>query len=723
MIRHNLILLSFCLFISASLTAQKKVDFRNFYDGTFRAENVQSFNWMNDGQFYSELTGNKIIKTSILDSDKQSVLFDGGQNNISIDDYSFSANEKKILILTQRKGIYRRSFTAEYYIYDIADKTLSRLSEGGPQSYATFSPDGKKVAFVRDNNLFVTTLVSMSETQITTDGETNKIINGSSDWVYEEEFSITKAFAWSPDSKKIAFIRFDESGVREYNMQLWNDGALYPVDYRYKYPKAGEDNSVVEVHIRNLDTNAQVKADIGNETDIYIPRLMWTKNANLLSIQRLNRLQNRLDILHTDATTGATQLIYSDKSRTYVDITFTDDLLYLDNGQQFLFSSEADGYKHFYLHRMDGQLINQVTSGKWEAEQFVALDQSSKKPVLYYLSTEVSPMERHLYSIRLDGKGKQRLSMQDGWNSVDIGDDAKYYVLKNTSANRPLQVSLFQTKGNKLIKVLKENQKLAKIAEEYNLSEKQFFQFETVDQLKLNGYFLYPDNFDSTRTYPVMLYQYSGPGSQNVKNEWGGSHYYWHQMLTQDGYIVAVVDTRGTGGRGAEFKKMTYQQLGKLEAEDHIEAARFFGGLPFVDKSRIGIWGWSYGGYMSSLVMMKGADYFKAGIAVAPVTTWRFYDTIYTERYLRRPQDNESGYDDNSPNSHVDKLKGNFLLVHGTGDDNVHFQNAVTLQDKLIAAGKEFDSFYFPDRAHGIGGLQTRLYLYRMMHDYVKENL
>ncbi len=721
MIKYISILL---ILVSSSLViAQKKIKVENFYDGTFSAERVRSFNWMKDGQFYSELKSNKITRSNITDASKVTTLFDGSKNNVNIQDYSFSADEKKILIVTNRESIYRRSFTAEYYVYDVVNDKLTKLSNGGPQSYATFSPDGKKVAFVRKNNLFVTALVNMSESQLTDDGEFNKIINGSTDWVYEEEFSITKAFFWSPDSKKIAFIKFDESSVKEYNMQLWRDGTLYPEDYVYKYPKAGEDNSVVEVYVQNLEDGRRKKIDIGSEKDIYIPRITWTKNPNLLSVQRLNRLQNRLDILHADTRNGSSSVVYSDKSSTYVDITFTDDLMYLENGKQFLFSSERDGYKHFYLHGMDGQLIRQVTKGNWEAESFVALDQNSKKPVLYYLSTEDSPLERHLYQVRLDGKQKLKLSKDDGVNRVDMSADAKYYVINNSSAVRPLKVSLYQNKGNKLIKDLKTNTRLAKTAKEYKLAEKQFFQFKTVDQSTLNGFFLYPNNFDSAKRYPVLLYQYSGPGTQDAMNTWGGSHYYFHQMLTQNDYIVAVVDTRGGGGRGAAFKKMTYKQLGKLEAEDHIEAAKFFGKQSFIDKDRIGIWGWSFGGYMSSLVMMKGAAYFKAGIAVAPVTTWRFYDTIYTERYLQKPQDNPSGYDDNSPNSHAEKLKGNFLLIHGTGDDNVHFQNSVTLQNKLISAGKDFNSFYYPDKAHGIGGISTRHHLYKMMQRFVLENL
>lgn len=711
------------MLISALSWAQKEIQVENFYDGTFSQERVRSLNWMNDGLYYSELSGNNVIKNRVTDASTVATLVNGDSLGINIDDYTFSSDESKVLLMTERESIYRRSFTAEYYMYDMKNKVFSKLSENGPQSYATFSPDGKQVAFTRDNNIFTVRLDNMNEEQITKDGKFNSIINGSSDWVYEEEFSITKAFFWSPDSKKIAYIKFDESAVREYNMQTWNDGALYPEDYKFKYPKAGESNSIVNVYFHDIKENKKTKVDLGKETDIYVPRIQWTKNPNTLSIIKLNRLQNRLDIIHADARNGSTDLVYTDKSKTYIDITYTDDLTYLNNGTQFIYSSEKDGYKHFYLHSMDGQLVNQITKGKWDAVSMVALDQSKKTPVLYYISTEDSPMERHLYRVSGNGKGKVKMSLEPGWNSADMSNDAKYYVLSNSSATSPLKVSLFQNKGNKLVKVLKDNSALKERVKDFQLADKKFFSFETVDQWELNGYFLLPNEFDSTKTYPVFLYQYSGPGSQNVTNSWAGRHYYYHQMLTQKGYIVAVVDNRGTGGRGTEFKNMTYKQLGKLETEDHIEAAKFFQTLPFVDDDRIGIWGWSYGGYMSSLVMMKGAKYFKAGVAVAPVTTWRYYDTIYTERYLQRPQDNPEGYDDNSPNTHVDKLEGKLLLIHGTGDDNVHFQNAVALQNELIKNGKQFQSFYYPDKAHSIGGLATRHHLYKMMANFVLENL
>ncbi|WP_421874219.1 S9 family peptidase [Marinoscillum sp.] len=711
-----------CLLLAALFiaSAQKQISVDNITDRTFSQQSVRSVNWMNDGQFYSALSQNKVQKYDVTTGEVVEVIVDGEKLDIAINDYRFSADESQVLLLTERKSIYRRSFTAVYYVYDRTSSRSQKLSDG-VQSYATFSPDGSKIAFTRDNNLFYKDLASGREVAITTDGEFNKIINGSSDWVYEEELYITKAFEWSVDSKKIVYYRFDESNVKEYNMPLWNDAALYPEDYVYKYPKAGEDNSVIELFVYHLDDAKNVPVNIGEETDIYIPRVYWTEDANLISVQRLNRLQNKLDILHVNASTGDSKVVLTDQSETYIDFTFCDDLTYLENGKQFLFSSEKSGYKHFYLYNMDGSLVRQVTSGEFEAVSLVGLDQSPKTPVLYYTSTEVSALERHFYSIDLKGKNKKKLSAAAGTSYINMSNDCSYYMNYHSAADQPLSVSLYKTAGNQLIKVLEDNADLAKVTEDYGLSDKEFFTFKTENGTSLNGFYLKPKDFSAGKEYPVLLYQYSGPGSQNVSNSWSGSHFIFHQYLVQQGYIVAVVDTRGTGYRGEAFKKTTYKQLGKYETEDLIATGKFLASQPFIDAKRVGVWGWSYGGYMSSLAILKGSDVFSTAIAVAPVTTWRFYDTIYTERYLQRPQDNASGYDDNSPIFFADQLKGKFLLVHGTGDDNVHFQNAIALQNELIKADKQFESFYYPDKAHSLSG--RRGHLYQMMADFLLENL
>lgn len=719
--RSTLIL--FFTFVSLLANAQKQIAIEDIYNGTFAQENLGSLNWMNDGRFYTALIANQVVKFDVTTGKEVAVLADGNTLNISINDYYFSDDETKIIFLTNKKGIYRRSYTGEYYIYTFANKELKKVSENGRQSYVTFSPDNTKVAFVRDNNLFYVDLKTKKEYAVTKDGVAGKIINGSSDWVYEEELKLTKAFEWSPDGKKIAFLRFDESEVKEYNLQYWDDGAKYPRDYRYKYPKTGEKNSVVTVHIFDVGTSKALKVDLGNDTDVYIPKFQWTKNPNLLSIMQLTRLQDKLNVYHADATTGKALLIFYEKAKKYLDAYESHDLIYLNNKTQFIFSSpERDGFNHFYLHNMDGQHIGSITKGTWEVDEFIGLDQSKKTPVLYYTSTEDSPLERHVYKVDINGKGKTKLSVSAGTNSMDISKDFKYYILFNDSSTKPRSIALMSSKGNKLIDTLVNNADQIETAEAFGIRPKEFFTFETVDRTQLNGYFLKPAKFDSTKQYPVLIFQYSGPGSQNVLNTWSGSNYYWHQMLVQKGYVIAVIDPRGTGGRGDAFKKQTFRQMGNLETIDLIEGAKYLGSLPFFDKDRIGIWGWSYGGYASSVAMMRGAGVFKACISVAPFS-WEHYDTVYSERYMQRPKDNPNGYADNSLLKHAHKLQGNYLLVHGTGDDNVHYQVSLNLVNKLVEEGKQFQTFYYPDKAHGIGGLKTRIHLFTMMTEFLEKNL
>jgi dipeptidyl-peptidase-4 len=711
------------MYNSLSVVAQKKnVSLDEVWTKfAFSQKQVRSINWMKDGSFYSALENGRIVKHQVTDGAAVETLFDEGVSvenlgqKITIADYTLSSNEQKILIETDPEQIYRRSSRAENFVYDIKTKKLTKLSAGGKQSFATFSPDGTKIAFVRQNNLFMVDLNTMSERQITTDGKWNNIINGMCDWVYEEEFSFAKAFFWSPDSRKIAFYTFDESKVPEYNMQMW--GKLYPTDYRYKYPKAGEPNSTVSISVYNLVDTKTVKMDLGKETDLYIPRIRWTINTNVLSISRLNRYQNKMELIHADAFTGKTTTILIEESRTYVDVeNFGDDLTYLADGKSFIMSSEKDGYKHLYQYDMSGREVRQITTGKWEVDNFYGIDESSN--TLYFTSTEIASIERHLYSISLDGKVKKKLSIDRGVNSANFSPDFKYFILNNSASNSPLKVSLYRSSNAQLVKVLEDNADLRARLTGYAISPKEFTVIKTADGVELNSWIIKPANFDPNKKYPLLMFVYGGPGSQQVLNQYDGANFYWYQILAQKGYIVACVDNRGTGGRGSEFKKCTYLNLGKLEVRDQIESAKYFGKLPFIDATRIGIQGWSYGGFMASNCLFQGADVFKAAIAVAPVTNWRYYDTVYTERFLRTPQENPSGYDDNSPVTHAKNLKGNFLLVHGTGDDNVHFQNAVALEDALIKNNKQFQSFYYPNKNHGIAGGNTRLHLYTMMTNF-----
>ena len=716
-------LLSLCILTITAVVAQNRISVEDFSTrSTFAEKKITGINWMNDGKYYTALADNKVIKYDITTGQAVHTLVDGSalKPRILIEDYSFSADERKLLLQTEKRSIYRRSFIARYFVYDLEARTLLPLSSTGRESYATFSPDGSTVAFVRDNNLFYVTLQGMAEQRVTDDGQFNSIINGTTDWVYEEEFSFVTGFEWSPDGKKLAYFRFDETDVKEYNLQYWS-GLLYPYDYRYKYPKAGEKNSTVSIWIYDLIAKKKVKADTGNETDMYIPRIKWTSDVGTLSIRTLNRLQNHLQLLHTNAATGVSTVVLDEKTDTYFDIEILDDLTYLNDGKQFIYTSEAEGFKHLYLYSMDGKLVRRLTSGNFDVDEFVGYDERNK--VCYYTSTEVSPLERHFYSLSFDGKRKVRLSADPGTHVINMSPDFQFYIDHHSSAEHPAVVTLYRARRNAVVKVLERNETLLKTLQDYGIVEKDFFTLKNGDGTRLNGFMLKPQDFDSTRTYPAMLFQYSGPGSQEVQNAWGADHFYFHQMLVQKGYIVVFVDPRGTGGRGAAFKKITYKELGKYELEDHLAAAKYLAGLKYIDADRLGIWGWSYGGYMSSLAMTKGAGVFKMGIAVSPVTNWRFYDTIYTERYLQTPQLNANGYDTNSPLTYASKLQGPFLLIHGTGDDNVHVQNSIVFQDALINAGVQFESFFYPDKHHALEGTQTRHHLYTMMLEFIGKNL
>lgn len=710
------------LFISQVIIAQNQmIQLEDIWASrTFSPEWVWGINSMNDGIHYSSLNYDKnsvyVTEYSYETGDSVSTIVHSKElDGISFEDYSFSSNEEKILLPTETESIYRHSTRSTYYIYDRTTKETSLLSEG-KQRLAQFSPDASKVAFVRDNNIFIKDLSNNKESQITSDGEFNKIINGATDWVYEEEFAFDNGMYWNANGTKLAFYRFNEEEVPEFSMDMFS--GLYPDQYRFKYPKAGEANSRVQIFIYDFNTKTTVEADIQTTDEFYIPRIKWTKDENTLSVQRMNRHQNKLDFLLVDANDGSADKIFTEKDNAYIDIT--DNLNFLNDKKHFIWTSEKSGYNHIYLYNLKGKQVRKITKGDYDVTDYYGVDENTN--TVYFASAERSALHRDVYAVNLNGKNKRILTNMVGTNKATFSTSFKYFINQFSDANSPYLFSLYDAKGNE-VRTLKDNARLKTALTNYALSQKEFFTFTNSEGTELNGWMMKPHNFDASKEYPVFMYLYGGPGSQQVTDSWGGSNFMWYQMLTQQGYIVACVDNRGTGARGAAFKKCTYQQLGKLETEDQIDANKYLASLPYIDGSRIGIFGWSYGGYMSSLCLLKGADHFKMAIAVAPVTNWRYYDSIYTERYMRTPQENASGYDDNSPINHVDKLKGKYLLVHGSADDNVHHQNTMEMTTALVNANKDFDMFIYPNKNHGIYGGYTRLHLFRKMTNFIKENL
>ena len=717
-------LFGLALLLCTAIIAREKITVEDIYSyNTFSMNSVYGINSMNDGEHYTSLnmSRNSIVKYSyetgnVVDTIFKAVDFEDSLIN-RIFDYNFNKDENKILFSVRHEPIYRRSFKAEYFIYDIEEKSLIRLSENGKQQLASFSPDGTKVAFVRDNNIFMKDITGNNEeVQLTHDGEWNKIINGAPDWVYEEEFSFYQAYQWSPDSEKIAFYKTDETHVNMFSMTIYGD--LYPEKYEYKYPKAGEENSKVSIHIININTQKTIDVNLGNMEDKYIPRILWTQDANVLSIIKLNRLQNKYELFLADANNGNSQIILTLEDEYYIKID--DNLSFINQNQNFLMTHEKSGFKHIYLYDINGNQVRQVTEGKWEVTELYGYNPDNN--FIYFQCAKSSPFNRDVYSIDINGENITKLSDKKGSNNFVFSTGFKYFINYYSDAKTPLFITLHNSE-RELIRELETNKSLVKkITEDYKFVEKDFFSFTTEDGVELNGWMIKPPDFKKRKEHPVFMYVYGGPGHQTVLNSWDRNMVWW-QLLVQQGYIVVSVDNRGTGARGKDFRQTTYGQLGKYETLDQIEAAKYLGSLKYVDKDRIGIFGWSYGGYLSALCMTIGAEYFKLGIAVAPVSNWRHYDTIYTERYNGLPQDNPEGYDDNSPINHVEKLKGKFLLAHGTGDDNVHVENTIDLANELIKANKQFDLMIYPNRNHSIFGENARLHLFNKMTEFVIMNL
>lgn len=720
------------LFISICLAgfSQKKIELQDVIGSrTFAQKTISGLRSMNDGLFYTtQEEGTKIVKYSYKTGEKVAVVIDIAKLEnpgfSRFTDYTFSSDETKILFTTKPQRIYRHSFTAEYFIWNQTTKEMTPLSAKGAQQLATFSPDGERVAFVRDNNIFIKSLKFGTENQVTFDGKKNEVINGAPDWVYEEEFSFSKAFEWSPDSRFLAFVRFDEKDVPMFNLPMYEGMSpkltqykLYPGNEEYKYPKAGEKNSVVSVKIYDLKSKTSVTSEIGNDTDQYVPRIKWTADGSDLAIMKVNRLQNQVDVVLANPFTGDTRAFYTEKNKRYIDENYYDKFIFLPDNKYIVLTSERSGYSQLYLYDRQGIEVKQLTSGKFDVTDFYGFD--DKKKIFYYQAAKESPLRREVYFVSLDGKKNGKLSTQDGTNRADFSTGFKYYINYFNSAATPNLVTLHDEKG-KLIRTLEDNHELKERLKEYQLSKKEFFTFKNPEGVDLNGWMLKPADFDPSKKYPVLMTQYSGPNSQQVLDTWQVG---WDDFLAQEGFIIACVDPRGTGARGEEFRKMTYMQLGKYESDDQVSAAKYLQTLPFVNKDRIAIWGWSYGGFMAALCMEKGADVFHAGISVAPVTNWRFYDSIYTERYMRTPQENPDGYDDNSPLSYAGKIKGNYLIIHGSADDNVHLQNTMEFTERMVQAGVQFDMAVYTNRNHGIYGGNTQMHLYTRMTNWLENKL
>lgn len=712
------------IFISPVEAQQKNITLEEIWGGSFRTEGMDDLFSLKNGREYAVLNFDYQTKKSTIDvysykdGTKQRTLINSanlpGINRILT--YSLSKDESKILFAADLQPIYRRSTLGTYYIYDLATKDFMLVATHKIQE-PTLSNDGSKVAYGYENDLYVKDLKSGTVKQITSDGKKNSIINGITDWVYEEEFAFVRAFDWSADGDKIAFIRFDETKVPEYTMDVYGN-SLYPFADTFKYPKAGENNSEVTLHIYDLQSGKTAQVDLSQYNHYYIPRLLWTKDNNILSVQLTNRHQNTVDLVFIDAKDNSSKLILQEKDKAYVDIT--DDLYFLSNNS-FFWTSEKDGWNHIYQYDKNGKLLSQVTKGPWEVTNFYGFDQNTGR--VYYQSTENGSINRDVYSILPSGKNKVRLSQQTGTNNAEFSADFSYFINSYSSTTTPYIYSLHEAKTGKLIRVIKNNENLKNRLSSYKISPKEFSTIH-VNGADLNMYMIRPLDFDANKKYPLFMYQYSGPGSQNVSNSWMGTNDYWHEMLVNSQDIIVVcVDGRGTGFKGRDFKKMTQKELGKYEVEDQVAAAKKLSELSYIDEGRTGIWGWSYGGFMASNCLFQAPGVFEMAIAVAPVTSWRFYDSIYTERFMQTPQENPSGYDENSPLSHVQNLQGNFLLIHGSADDNVHVQNSMQLIEALIQANKDFDWRIYPDKNHGIYGGNTRLHLYRLMTDYIKNNL
>lgn len=685
--------------------------------------NVSGFQWIPGAREFSFIKMNptekvpEIYSHNIMTGEAkvlvgaENLKLSGQEKPISLGTYKWSGDGSRLLLTGTLLARTLKTGGA-FFVYDMKEGKIIYTGESeDEQENIEFSPDGKKVSFVRGNNLYVCNIADGKTTQLTNDGS-DVIINGAFDWVYEEEFSIITAYQWSPDSKSIAFWRMDQSNVPKFAFQKYD--SLYLNFHEMRYPKPGAKNSLVQIGVVDIESKNTVWMDIGKETDIYIPRIKFTKDPGKLAIQRLDRLQQHLELLIADTKTGSAKVILQEQTTGWIDIN--NSLTFL-NDNSFIWESEKDNFSHYYLYAADGKLIKQITKGDFEDSELLGVDE--KTSTLYYVSNERGVIYSDIYCIKTDGTGKRLLTPEKGTHIVSFSPDFAFFTDRYSNATTPSVLSLYSADGAKLRDLTKVTNNFS---EKYDIGETSFLRFTTSGGVELQAMMIKPANFDPAKKYPVLFYNYSGPGSQTVKDLWDRQGL-WHQLLAQKGYIIFQMDNRGTAGRGRDFKHLLYKKLGTLEVEDLIDGAKYLATLPYVDKSRIGIWGWSYGGYMSALTLMKGAEYFKMAVAVAPVTDWLFYDNIYTERFMSLPELNPEGYKNASVLESTDLLKGKLLIVHGTGDDNVHFQNSVKLVEKLIAGNKQFRTMYYPEKEHSIYGGKTRQHLFTMLTEFILSEL
>lgn len=695
-----------------------------YYSNKLIGKTIQNIQWKPDGSgftFTKNNPGTTLLDIYLYDiaSGKKSILVKGtdlryADEQIKMSHYQWTDDGKFLLVEGPVKSIWRHSMQAPFYLYNVSTKQINALSNGDAHlRNVKLSPDGSKVGFVRNHNIYVADLKSGKENAITTDGSDN-ILNGEFDWVYEEEFGLADAWRWSPDGKKIAYWRLDQTREKIYH--LIDEMGEYNKVFDLKYPKVGEQNAIVKIGVADISTGKTTWMDIGKNDDIYIPRIFWTNSSNQLSIMRLNRLQNNLELLMSDTNSGKSTTVITDSNNTWVDVR--DDIQFLKKNDNIIWTSEQNGYNHIYLYNYEGKLLKQITSGNWEVSSVDGVDESAGW--VYLSGKKDSPIQENLYRVKLDGTDFQKISGEHGWYNANYAPGYNHFVEFYSNASTPTETSLRNSDGSLVITL--EDGKISSL-ENYNMVYPEFLKFKTTDGTELNAYIMKPADFDPSKKYPVLVYGYGGPGSQMVVDRWGGTRTFWHQYMTGHGYIVFCVDNRGTGGRGKAFKDLAYLDLGKWSVHDQVEGAKYLASLPYVDKSRLGFWGWSGGGYLTCMMLTKGADYFKTGVAVAPVTDFHLYDAIWTERYMGLTLDNKKGYDAANVLTYADKLKGKLMIIHGTGDDNVHYQNTMQLIQKLVDENKQFDIMFYPNKNHRISGGVTQWQLFTKISNYFFNNL